>query len=372
MDGAVFSHDVFAITRHGTAAPIRAAIISLDDGPNSNKSPRTNHTDADFIVGPENRLTAATILSLLNGEPAWFSPLVLYGPSGTGKSHLASCVAESQPDAVYTTGADFAHELATALDHNTIAEFRTKYRTAGLLVFEDLLQLTGRRAALQELQHLLDDFEAREAPVLITSLQPPADVAELPPSLRSRLSGGLVLSVASPGVAARETILQRWAAAQQIPLSSAAAKLLAERVGPGMSQLRAALHDLHLESLGNRLGAAPPIEADAVRQYLARHRAARRPHLNQISAVVAKHFGIPRRALSSPSRRRQVVLARAVAIYLGRTLCDASLKCLGNHFGGRDHTTVLHNFQQMQDRLNHDAPLRSTVETLQRALLGDP
>jgi chromosomal replication initiator protein len=367
MDGAVFSHDVFAITRHGTAAPIRVAIVPLDDA-----SAVDEFTSGDFIVGPENRLTASTILSLLNQDSTWFSPLVLYGQSGTGKSHLAHCVAQSRSDAVYTTGADFVHELAAAVDLNTVAEFRTKYRTAGLLVFEDLLQLAGRRPALQELQCILDIFEAREAPVLITSHQPPADVAELPPSLRSRLSGGLVIAVASPGTAARETMVQHWAAAQRIPLSPAAAKLLAERVGPAVSQLRAALHDLQLETLANKSGAATSIEPETVRQYLSRLRAARRPHLNQISAVVAKHFGLPRPALSSPSRRQQVVLARAVAIYLGRTLCDASLKCLGNHFGGRDHTTVLHSFQQMQERLNHDASLRGTVETLQRVLLGGP
>ncbi len=165
-------------------------------------------------------------------------------------------------------------------------------------------------------------------------------------------------------------MVERWAATQHIPLSPAAAKLLAQRIGPDVSLLRASLLDLQLEALGNKDAAAAPIEPEAVQQYLSRHRAARRPHLNQITAVVAKHFGLPRRALSSPSRRRQMVLARAIAIYLGRTLCDASLKCLGNHFGGRDHSTVLHNFQQIQERLNHDAPLRGTIELLQRALLG--
>jgi chromosomal replication initiator protein len=270
---------------------------------------------------------------------------------------------------VITRGADFARELATAIDDQTLVEFRRKYRSAGLFVLDDLLQLSGRTAALQELQHVLDEFEAREVPVLITSRRPPDEIVGLPPALRSRLNGGLVLTVCSPGIAAREKILHRTAAQLGIVLSPAAAHLLAEKISRTAGELRGVLSELLVELNSTSDGQkSQPIEAEDVRRFLSKHSATHRPKLNQISALVAKYYGLTPSTLATPSRRRQVVLARAVAIYLGRTLCGSSLKSLGKHFGGRDHSTALHNFRQIETRLAHDSQLSGAVEHLSSLL----
>jgi chromosomal replication initiator protein len=361
LDGPAVKHEVFAIScgvgaqrfsSPGDAAQQRAA-------------------DSDFISGPENRLVGTVVRELLKPNAHSYSPVVLCGPSGTGKSHLAQGIAHSRTDAVCTHGAEFARELATAVDRDTVAEFRTRYRTAGMLVLEDLLQMTGRRAALQELQHVLDALEAREAPVVITSRRPPHEVAELPPALRSRLSGGLVVAVSPPGIAARQAILERWAAARGIALSTPAAKLLAERLNVTAAELRGALTELDMAiKTEGKQRKAEIIDVEHVRRFLLHCKAQRRPSLKQVSALVAKYYGLKPAALGSPSRRRQIVLARAMAIYLGRTLCGASLKTLGKHFGGRDHSTALHNFRHVQRCLGQDAELTSTVDTLQRMLIG--
>lgn len=365
-------HDVYVISPRSKMQPLAMAIApAIDRAISNNEAHRYEQDVADFIVGPENQLTGSIISALLNHDPAWYSPLVLYGPSGTGKSHLAQCVAQSRPDAVCTTGADFVRELTAAVHHNAVEQFHAKYRTAGLFVLDGVLQLLGRRAALQELQHLLDALEASETPVLITSSRPPSEVAELPPALRSRLGGGLVVAVSSSGIAARQIILHRWAAAHQITLSTAAAKLLAEKLSGTTADLRGAITQLQMEAKAESdYDAAKPIGLEHVRRFLSRRRPPCPSNLNQITKLVAKYYGLTSGALRSPSRRRQVVLARAMAIYLGRILCGASLKSLGMHFGGRDHSTALHNFQQMQDRLSRDSALCGTVDALQRLLVG--
>ena len=163
-----------------------------------NAPPRNQASNVDFFVGPENRLVGSAFLEFANLDSCSYSPLVLCGSSGTGKSCLAEHIANLRRSAVLTRGADFSRELAAAIDDQTLDEFRRKYRDAGLFILDDLLQLSGRTAALQELQHLLDEFEAREVPVLITSRQPPAEVVGLPPALAQspqwRLSSNRIIA----------------------------------------------------------------------------------------------------------------------------------------------------------------------------------
>jgi chromosomal replication initiator protein len=362
----------------------------------ANSSPRGATMRGDFIVGPENRLAGQTIHWLLDRDAHCYSPVVLCGPPGTGKSHLAQGVASSRSDAVCTNSAEFVRELADALESKTVESLRAKYRGAAALVFEDLAQLAGYKAALQELRHTLDALEAREVPVIITSRLPPAEIASLPKALRSRLCGGLVVTVSSPGPEARQMIVERLAAGRGISLSADAAKLLADGLNVTAAELNGALLELEMNSTarpcrsgepaqngyGNSPAAPSPqpspareegvhrsaIGVDEVRRYLAARPTAIQPTLKQIAALVAKYYGVKPAALASASRRRQTVSARSLAIYLGRQLTGLSLQALGNHFGNRDHTTVLHSIRSIEKRLPTDADLRTAVSTLQQLL----
>jgi chromosomal replication initiator protein len=373
-------HEVFAIS------PAPGAEYNLASGVFVQGQP----TDDAFIVGPENRLLGSIANCLLKGEGNYYSPVLLCGSTGTGKTHLAHAIAQSRANAVHIHGADFARELADAVHRQSMSDFRDRYRMADLFVLDDLQQLNGRRAAWEELQHTLDALEAREATAVITSRTVPDQMADLPAALCSRLNRGLVISVSAPGIAARQDILQRLAAQRNISLSAEAATSFAEALNVTASELRGHFIKLELsvqanhkptqqESTANAAQAnhadfsplASPsasIELPDVRRYLSQLRSQHRPSLKQISTVVAKYYGLKPSAISSASRQRQLVLARSMAIYLGRTLCDASLKTLGQHFGGRDHTTALHSFRQVRDSLPLDTELNAAVNVLQTVL----
>ncbi|HEY2882846.1 MAG TPA: DnaA/Hda family protein, partial [Pirellulales bacterium] len=353
-------------------------------------------------------------LSQRERVPACYSPIVLCGASGSGKSHLADGIGQVRGDAICVTGADFARQLAAAIHNHTVAEFQARYRQAAMLVLEDLSQLERHAAAMLELLHTLDALAEREAPVVITSRVAPSEMSRLPAALKSRLSGGLVLTLASPGPAARREILERLIAARGVAIEPAALELLAENLPGTASELQGALTELELafadqnslsrgsqnrrcdERAGVRVPkeklssdspalspcplprgegsaeASNPIQVEHIRRYLAARQASNRPSLKQIAGVVAKFYGVPVTALSSQSRRRQVALARAVAIYLGRTLAAASLPALGKNFGGRDHTTALHSVRTIKQKLLADAELRGAIGTLQTLLAGLP
>ncbi|HTQ40442.1 MAG TPA: DnaA/Hda family protein [Pirellulales bacterium] len=367
-------HEVFAISFPAGTGRSMAQNVSKQAPPNN----------PEFIVGPENHL-AASVVGWLCKRERHYSPLVLCGPSGAGKSHLAHSLVQSRNDAVYTRGADFARELATAVEKDAASDFRNRFRAAGMLVLDDFPQMLGRPAALQEFQHTLDALEAREASVIITARRTPQEMADLPPPLRSRLSSGLVVKISPPGIAARQRILERFAVARGIALSPEAAKLLAEQFNVTATELRGHLAKIEMEARSkrvtnkggvvnadssdrDRLNDPLTIESPDIRRYLSHHRLLLRPSLEQVTTAVAKFYGLKPAAMSSPSRRRQVVFARGMAIYLGRTLCGASLKTLGKHFGGRDHTTVLHSFRQLQSRLSSDSELNNAVDHLQQVL----
>ena len=326
----------------------------------------------DFIVGPENQLVAQAASSFLE-TPSIYNPLVLVGPPGVGKSHLALGLASRWREhntgrpALVVTAADFARELASAIQLEGSEAFRSRYAAAGLVVLEDLTPLSTKRAAQQALCSLLDTWLSADTQVIVTSKVDPQEIAALQPRLLSRLSAGLVLPLAMPGPSARLELLQRAATTREVRIDASAAKLLADELAGSAPELIAALMDMQLTLRTAGTNGDGVITVDMVRSYLAHHGHAG-PNLRGITSLTARYFGLKVTDLTSPSRRRAVVTARAVAMYLARELTGKSLEQVGAHFGGRDHTTVLHSYRATEKRLRTDPDTRRAVSDLRSML----
>jgi chromosomal replication initiator protein len=323
-----------------------------------------------FVVGPENRLASVAVAAFFQRRAGHFSPLVICGSSGSGKSHLARGLAQwwqgenADSRVLVTSGADFARDYAAAVDRQELPSWRQRVRSVDLLVLEDLGQLAGKGAAQQELIHTLDDLAAREAAVLVTARSLPQQIVALAAGLRSRLSAGLIVPLVLPGPGARRTILEQLARARGLSLPKSALAALASGPSVPVTALHGAIRQLELASRAGSL------HAGALERMAAEHAAAETLSLREIARATAKYFGLTLADMKSPSRRQAVVAARGVAIYLARLMTPASLEQIGRYFGGRDHTTVLHGQRRTEKMMRRDPATRHAVSELRKTLVA--
>jgi chromosomal replication initiator protein len=325
----------------------------------------------EFVAGPENSLAATALLPYLERTATQFNPLVLYGPHGTGKSHLAHGLAmwwqQHFPAARVDrlAASEFARAYAAALEDQRLEAWRRQIRGLSLLIVEDLGQLTGKRGAQQELLHTLDALAQQDAMVVVTARTLPTHSSGLLSALRSRLSAGLVVPLALPGPCARRAILEHLAALRSISLPKRALHCLADGLHLSVPALISALLELELAAqLGDE-----KVDSHRVRQFVAEQGSENMASLRDIACLTAKYFGLKLSDLKSPLRRQPLVAARGVAMYLARQLTKESLQQIGAFFGGRDHTTVLHGCRRTDKLLKRDRETRQAVLELKRMLI---
>jgi chromosomal replication initiator protein len=324
---------------------------------------------AFFLAGPENRLAGVVVDSILGGGSPVYNPVVLVGPPGSGKSHLAAGLVGTwrqrfgQRRAVYVPAVDFAREWTDAIETQATEEFHSRYRRAELVAIDDMDVLVPKPAVQQELLHTIDALGAAGGRLVLTSTSTPGLIAGLLPALQSRLVGGLVVPLALPSRETRLAAVARFSQLRAIDLAEDAAALLADGLPGPLSALWAAV--LHL-GLSAQLDAGKAPE-HRVREYLARLTTAP-PSLRDIAAATARHFSLRLTDLRSVSRRRAVVVARDVAMYLARTLTGKSFKQIGMYFNGRDHSTVSHGCWKTAELLKTDLTLRSAVDQLRQQI----
>jgi chromosomal replication initiator protein len=346
--------------------------IPLPGQPLGNEaSPQDGHQASvalEFFAGPENGLVEPAVLGVLGRQPTPYNPLVLYGPSGTGKSHLVRGMAATwklnfpHSRVVYTTAVDFAREMADAFEAQSVEEFRAKYRGAKLVIFEDVGELATKPAAQEELICTLDAIVQRGGQVLATLAAAPQEIGGFMPALQSRLAAGLCVPLVSPGPDTRRAILQRWSALREFELADSILALLAEGLNGTVPELLGAM--LQLEVPAREEGRA--IDARQIREFLSRRDAALRPKLRDVAVLTARYFSLRLSDLRGSSRKRPVVVARDVAMYLCRRFARESLGRIGDYFGGRDHTTVLHACRKTEERMEADPAIRQAIDRLQR------
>lgn len=318
-------------------------------------------TSLGFITGAENQLVASAVNRLMQPAPEIAAPklLALFGPTGTGKTHLAHGLVRhwntSRGDgtALYLTAGDFYRGLLDAVKRETTGEFHRSLRRYQLLAIDDLHQLPDDPYVSRELRFTLDAFQEITGTIVVTSRRPASMLANISADVRSRLSAGLSLQLARPAGRARVHIIRQAAEALGRSLSEETAAQLASSVDGTANDLFGAVFELCASA-----------ESDEV----ITPRAARQPQLREIVAIAARHFGIPQKQLKSGSRRQSIVTARAVAIYLARELAGASYDQIGRVLGGRDHTTIMHNYRKIETERTRNPAIQEAIELLTRIM----
>ena len=323
-----------------------------------------------YLAGPENRLVSFAVEVVLARRHNRFNPLVLHGSSACGKSHLAVGTAlEWRRRHVHATvvaiqADEFARDYLMAQETDTLGAFRRRYRAAELFVLEDLDLLRIRPAGQDELAFTLDSLLASGSQVIITSRRAPTDAPWLSRRLASRLAAGIEVPISLPATPTRRELLCYFAQLRGVEVAPSAVDRLAEQITGSARELLGAL--VWLET--NHQVAGGPMDVDEVNEYLSQRAPSKPPTVARIAARAAKRFALKSSDLKSSSRRRSVVRARGVAMYLSRELGGASLQDIGRYFGGRDHTTVLHSCRRTEQLAHSEPEVRQTILALREDL----
>lgn len=313
-----------------------------------------------FVAGPENRLATVALRQLLDADelPAdssWFHPLVLTGPSGSGKSQLAKAITRrwsellGETDVAYFSTIDFARQLHAARSEGQLELFRQYVAALELLVIEDFQQLPERTFLEREFRDTLDWLSEAGCVVVITA----REITCSDTGLRDRLQSGLTVRLSLPGLEARREILSQSAQSRNMRLSSDELTELSQRVDGPAPRLLQALAELEMQK---QLGAPVTTVCHAPLK------------IKHIVAVVARYFSLTQAALQSSARRKSLVHARGMIVYLARMLTKLSYAEIGRGLGGRDHSTMMHAHRSTLKLAATDSATQRDLEELKRIL----
>jgi len=352
--------------------------------------PRTLPILPYFITGEENRLTTFVSQSISRVLPDG-NPILITGPSGSGKTsiviHLAAQICQfraTKPaqfadekvnneqsdhptiDVLYTTANDFHREYTENVAADVLQTMRDKINRASVWIVEDLHHLQDKVSSQQELSLRLEARTLTEKPTLLTSHSRPHDVQGFKADFCSRCVGGLSLPLTLPGYDAKKQIITELMIKHDVDASKDFSRVLLTRLDSEIPvrSLEAVIRSIKLWCTTNQ---SEP-ELDALEYAIESSSRERDLSLNRINAVVAKHFKLKRSELRSHSRKQTLVRARSLAMLVARQLTDQTMLQIGNYFGGRDHTTVLHALRSTENRLREDSQLSDALETIKRQL----
>lgn len=325
------------------------------------------HRLDDFVVGPCNELAYDTGLRLVDHDAHEINPLFVHGACGVGKTHLLQGLtrryAQRHPDRRwrYCTAEQFTNEYIEAVRGNQLPAFRARLRKLSLLVVDDVHFLADKRGTQSEFLHTFDSIDLHGAKLVLASDCHPKLIAKLNEALVSRCLRGMVVEMEQPDRQTRQRLVESLAAKRSLNLEPGVVPLLADQTAGSVRELEGTLTTLKAMSAVGRDPAAPeaPVGRTLIGRVLGQN-AVRRPqpiHFETILDQVCDHLGLDRRTVLSASRRRQVVLARSLAVYLGRQMTSLSFPELATAIGRSNHSTVITAFNRIKQRVADREPI---------------
>jgi chromosomal replication initiator protein len=336
----------------------------------ANLNPR--YTFDSFVVGPGNRLAHAASMAVAESPANAYNPLFVYGGVGLGKTHLLHaighiCQAQGQR-VLYISSETFTNDLIEAIRSHTTDTFREKYRTADILLVDDIQFIAGKESTQEEFFHTFNALHGTGKQIVISSDRAPKAMSTLEERLCSRFEWGLIADIQPPDLETRIAILRSKSATCGAAVPDEILVLIASRIQSNIRELEGALNRVAALSRLTHQAPSREVAETALSNLLPQHS---KLTTEQIIETVAHHFGVEVTALQGRSRSRAVARPRQIAMYLIREETGASLPQIGASLGGRDHTTVLYGCERITDLVEEDANLRREVITLRQQLYGN-
>jgi chromosomal replication initiator protein len=330
------------------------------------------YTFNSFVVGPSNQFAHASAKAVSEAPGRAYNPLFIYSGVGLGKTHLVNAIGHyvqsKSPRArvAYLSSEQFTNELISHLSHKTMDAFRMKYRNMDILIIDDIQFMAGKERTQEEFFHTFNTLYEAQKQIVLTSDRQPKEIQDVDERLRSRFESGLIADIQAPDLETRIAILKKKADLQNIRLPDDVAAYLATILRNNIRELEGGLM---------RLGAIASLTNTEITVDLAKAEMKHLVDLREkaitnelIQKLVAESFGVKPVDLKSKRRTRTVVLPRQVAMYLCRQLAGSSLPEIGLFFGGKDHSTVIHSCNTIEQKKEKDPELKARIELLIKQL----
>jgi chromosomal replication initiator protein len=341
------------------------------DSPNSMLIPK--YTFETFVIGSGNRFAHAASLAVAEAPAKAYNPLFIYGGVGLGKTHLMHAIGhyvlEHNPDAkvVYLSSEKFTNEFINSIRDNRPEDFRNKYRNVDILLIDDIQFLAGKESTQEEFFHTFNALHEENKQIVISSDRPPKEIPTLEDRLRSRFEWGLITDITPPDLETRIAILRKKAKAEGLDIPNEVMLYIANQIDTNIRELEGALiRVVAYSSLENK-----DINADLAAEALKSIIPSSKPKtitIKDIQREVGEEYGIKMEDFVSKKRTKTIAFPRQIAMYLSRELTDSSLPKIGEEFGGRDHTTVIHAHDKISKMLDEDPQLKKQIEEIKNRL----
>ncbi|MGB8955014.1 MAG: chromosomal replication initiator protein DnaA [Tumebacillaceae bacterium] len=331
------------------------------------------YTFDTFVIGAGNRFAHAASLAVAEAPAKSYNPLFIYGGVGLGKTHLMHAIGhyvlEHNPSAkvVYISSEKFTNEFINAIRDNKTVDFRNKYRNIDVLLIDDIQFLAGKEQTQEEFFHTFNALHEESKQIIISSDRPPKEIPTLEDRLRSRFEWGLITDVQPPDYETRIAILRKKAKAEALDIPSEVISHIANKIDTNIRELEGALiRVVAYSSLINR-DLSAELAAEALKDIVPSNKP-KQITIAEIQRLTGEHFDIKLEDFKAKKRTKAIAFPRQIAMYLARELTDFSLPKIGDEFGGRDHTTVIHAHDKIAKELKTDFTLRQTIEALKEKL----
>ena len=339
----------------------------------SNKVLNPKYTFDTFVVGNNNRFAQAAALAVADKPSEAYNPLFLYGDVGLGKTHLMHAIGhqviKNNPNSnvLYVTSEKFTNQLINAIKDNKNEQFRNKYRNIDVLLIDDIQFIAGKERIQEEFFHTFNTLHDNRKQIVISSDRPPKDIPLLEDRLKSRFEWGLIADISIPDYETRLAILRKKAQTDNIIVDDVILSTIATRVASNIRELEGVFNKLvAFSTLANG-----PITIEMAEKAINDISAQKEKVISAdyIQDVVAKYFNINKKDLKSSKRSNDIAYPRQIAMYLCREVAGLSFPKIGEEFGKRDHTTVMHGCNKIEKEIKENTNTKLIVESVKKIIL---
>ena len=333
------------------------------------------YTFDTFVIGNSNRFAHAACVAVAEAPARAYNPLFLYGGVGLGKTHLMHAIGhhimdqKKDPKVVYVSSEKFTNELINSIKDDRNEEFRNKYRNVDVLLIDDIQFIAGKERTQEEFFHTFNSLHEANKQIIISSDRPPKEIPTLEDRLRSRFEMGLITDIQAPDFETRMAILRKKAQMENLDVPNEVTVYIAKNIKSNIRELEGALtRVVAYSSLTNRT-ISFELASEALKDIIitSKHEEIT---VNRIKEKVSSVFGVKMEDFNSKKRTRSISYPRQIAMYLSRELTDLSLPKIGEEFGGRDHTTVIHAHDKITKDIETNEDFKDKINKIILDLKG--